>query len=603
MAEQLKNRNDIPLEYRWDLSLMFADDSKWEQAFAATEASVADLSVFRGTLGQGPEQLRAFYDAFYELDSRLNTIYGYAYQRLSEDNRSERAQDMISRAQSRYVQFGSAVSFADPELLSLPEETLNVYLMAECLLPYRHVLEDTLRSKAHTLSEKEEAILAAYGEIAGAAGDVVSMLSNADMTYDPIPDPEHEGERIEISDSNYIALQSGSNRKIREASFRSYYKAYRGLNNTFATAYQANVKEDALKARLRGYSSSRARSLAANNIPESVYDSLIATVHRYLPSMYRYVSLRKRILGVEELHYYDVYAPLTGELKIRYDFNEAKQMLLAAIAPLGERYTDIVRKGLESRWIDVFPSSGKSSGAYSIGSKKDSPFILMNYTGTLDSVSTLCHEMGHSMHTYLTNEKQPPQYNDYALFIAEVASTVNENLLIEHLLSTVTDKTMKLYLLNQYLENFKGTVFRQTMFAEFEKLAHERIEAGEALSAATLNTMYRDLIIQYFGPELVLDDEVQYEWSRIPHFYRSFYVYQYATGYSAAVAISEAILREGKPAVHRYLDFLSMGCSVYPMEALACGGVDLSTPEPVARALDKFDRILTIVEELIDSPS
>ncbi len=599
MAEQLQERSQIAEEYLWDLTKMFPDRDAWETALAAITPLIEKVSTYQGTLGEGPEKLREYFDLIYSTDEKMNTIYGYAFQTKSQDTRQDVAQDMMSRAQSRYVQFIGAMSFADPELLELPQEQLDSYLKAECLAPYRHVLENTIRGKAHTLSAAEEAVIAAYGEISGAGGDVANMLMDADMTFDSIPNPENPEEQLPVTSSNYILLQSNTDRRIRETSFRSFYKGFQSLNNTFATAYQTQVKEDALNARLRHYSSSRAMSLAANNIPESVYDSLVETVHKHMPTMYRYVALRKKLLGVDELHYYDLYAPLTGNLELRYTFDEAKEMLLKAIEPLGADYTSIVKRGLTDRWIDVYPNVGKSSGAYSIGSKKDTPFIMMNFTGTLDSVSTLCHEMGHSIHTYLSAKNQPAQYSDYALFIAEVASTVNENLLIERLLSENPDKEMKLYLLNQYLESFKATVFRQTMFAEFEKLAHDRIEAGEALSASTLNGMYRDLIAQYFGPELVIDDEVQYEWSRIPHFYRSFYVYQYATGYSSAVALSEAILTEGEPAVKRYLEFLSMGSSVYPMEALAHGGVDLSTPAPVDRALEKFDRILTMAEELI----
>ncbi len=599
MAEQLKERSEISQEYLWDLTKMFDDNDAWEAALAEITPLIQRVETYRSTLGEGAEHLREYFDFIYDTDAKMNTIYGYAFQTKSQDTRQDKAQDMMSRAQSRYVQFIGAMSFANPELLSLPEEQLQSYLDAPCLAPYRHVLDDIVRGKSHTLTAAEEAMIAAYGEVSGAGGDIANMLMDADMTFASIDDPEHPGEQLPVAATNYILHQSSTNRQIRKDSFFSFYKGFRDLNNTFSVAYQTQVKEDALNARLRHYDSSLAMSLAANNIPESVYNSLVETVHRFLPAMYRYVALRKKLLGVEELHYYDLYAPLTGDLELSFTFDEAKELLLKATEPLGEKYREVVTRGLNERWIDVFPNNGKSSGAYSIGSKKDTPYIMMNFTGTLDSVSTLCHEMGHSLHTYLSNENQPVQYSDYALFIAEVASTVNENLLIERLLSENPDKAMKLYLLNQYLESFKGTVFRQTMFAEFEKLAHERVEAGEALSAATLNTMYKELIALYFGPDLVIDDEVQYEWSRIPHFYRSFYVYQYATGYSSAVALSEAILTEGAPAVKRYLEFLSMGSSVYPMEALAHGGVDLSTPAPVERALKKFEQILTMAEELV----
>lgn len=597
MADILKERKDIDPEFLWDLTPIYESDEAWEKAFAETENLAETFAKYPGTLGQSAEHLKEFYDLYFNAFETMNRLNGYAYQRKSEDNRQDTAQSMYSRVYSRFVQLFSSLSFVDPEILSLPDDTVKAFLEAPCLAEYRHVLENTIRTKAHILSAAEEAIMASYGEITGAAGDTMEMLTDADFTFDPIPDPEHPGETIELTESNYILLQRNSNRAIREAAFRSYYKTYKGHTNTFTSLYSTNVKADSLQARLRHYPSSRAMSLDGNNIPESVYDSLVDTIHEYMPLMYRYVALRKKILGLDELHYYDVYAPLVKDLKKTYTYEEAKELLLQAVAPLGEDYVSVVKKGLADRWVDVYPNVGKSGGAYSIGTRKDHPNILLNFNGTLDDVSTLCHEMGHSMHTYLTHQNQPVQYDDYALFIAEVASTVNENLLIESLLKNTTDDTMKLFLLNEYMEGFKATVFRQTMFAEFEKICHDRIDAGDALSTSALNDLYRELIALYFGPELVIDDEVAYEWSRIPHFYRSFYVYQYATGYSSAVALSEAILTEGAPAVKRYLEFLSLGDSVYCMDALKHGGVDLSTPEPVRKAMQKFERILDMAEE------
>lgn len=600
MSETLKERKDIDPQYLWDLTPIYASDDAWEEEFAKTENLVDAFQEYPGTLGQSAERLREFYDRFFKSLETLDRLFGYANQRKSEDNRQDKAQSMLSRIYSRYVQISTFFTFIDPELLALPEETLQSYLKADCLAPYRHILENTIRNKAHTLSAQEEAIIAAFGEVTSGAGEAADMLMDADFTFDPIPDPDHPGETIELTESNYILLQRNPNRAIREAAFRSYYKTYKGHNNTFTSLYSTTVKSDAVYARLSRYPSSRAMHLSSNNIPESVYDSLVDTVHEFMPLMYRYVALRKKILGVDELHYYDVYAPLVKDVQKTYTYDEAKALLLETVKPLGEDYVNTVRKGLADRWVDVYPNVGKTGGAYSTGSCKDHPNILLNFNGTLDDVSTLCHEMGHSMHTYLTHQKQPLQYDDYAIFIAEVASTVNENLLIENLLSKNPDKETKLFLLNEYLEGFKGTVFRQTMFAEFEKICHERIDSGDALSASVLNDIYRDLIAQYFGPELVIDDEVAYEWSRIPHFYNSFYVYQYATGYSSAVALSEAILTEGEPAVKRYLEFLSLGSSVYCMDALKHGGVDLSTPDPVRKAMEKFDRILSMAEDLVE---
>ena len=418
MAETLKERKDIEPQFLWDLTPIYASDEAWEKAFAETEQLAAAFAEYPGTLGQSAEHLKEFYDLYFNAFETMNRLNGYAYQRKSEDNRQDTAQSMYSRVYTRFVQLYSSLSFVDPEILALPDETVNAFLEAPCLAPYRHVLQNTIRTKAHILSAAEEAIMASYAEITGAAGDTMEMLTDADFTFDPIPDPEHPGETIELTESNYILLQRNTNRSIREAAFHSYYKTYKGHTNTFTSLYSTNVKADAVQARLRRYPSSRAMSLDANNIPESVYDSLVDTIHEYMPLMYRYVALRKKILGLEELHYYDVYAPLVKDLNKTYTYDEAKELLLQAVAPLGEDYVSVVKKGLADRWVDVYPNVGKSGGAYSIGTKKDHPNILLNFNGTLDDVSTLCHEMGHSMHTYLTHQKQPVQYDDYALFIA-----------------------------------------------------------------------------------------------------------------------------------------------------------------------------------------
>ncbi len=600
MTEQPKERSDIEQEYLWDLTSIFPSDEAWAEELTALGEAIGKIASYSGRLGEGPEVLAEAYDCLYGCAARLEAAHGYAFQRRTEDNRKPDAQSMVTRAEAVYVSFMGAASYLDPELLALPQETLNAYLESPVLASYRHTLESTIRQKAHCLTAAEEAIVAAFGEISGAGGDIADMLMDADMTFDSIPNPDDPDQPIPVTHANYISLQENGNRDIRIAAFRSLYKSYRSLNNTFGATYLNTLKEASMTAKLRHYPSARAASLDTNNIPESVYDNLVDTVHAYLPQMYRYVELRKKMLGLDELHYYDLYTPLTSDLEAGYTYDEAKELLLKAVAPLGKHYTETVTKGLASRWVDVYPNVGKSAGAYSISSCKETPHISMNFTGTLDSVSTLCHEMGHSMHTYLTHENQPKQYDDYALFIAEVASTVNENLLVEYLLAHTEDKKMQLFLLNHYLENFRGTVFRQTMFAEFEAIAHKRVGNGESATPDDLNRIYADLVKQYFGPTLVFDDEIMYEWSRIPHFYRPFYVYQYATGYSSAVALSEGILKDGQPAVDRYLEFLSLGSSVYPLEALAHGGVDLSTPAPVARALDKFAELLDRVEALVN---
>ena len=404
------------------------------------------------------------------------------------------------------------------------------------------------------------------------------------------------GEDVEVTGSGFVPLQMTNDRVLRENAFRSFYKGYRQHINTFAATYAGAVKAAVAEANARHYESPRAMSMAGENVPAEVYDNLVATVRKHMPAMHRYVRLRKNMLGVDELHFYDVYAPLVGDLNKTYSYETAQEMVLKAVAPLGEDYAETVRKAYAERWIDVYPNRGKRGGAYSGGCYDSKPYILLNFSGTLDSVSTLAHEMGHTMHSWRSRQAQPAQYADYTLFVAEVASTVNENLLIEQLLQNENDPQTRLYLLNQYLENFKGTVYRQTMFAEFEREAHAMVERGEALNAAALNSLYKRLVTDYFGEDMVIDDEIQYEWARIPHFYRPFYVYKYATGYSTAVALSEGILKEGAPAVKRYKEFLSMGGSAYPLDELRHAGVDLATPAPVDAALEKFERILDDAE-------
>ena len=596
MPELLKERRELDPQFMWDLTSMYATDEEWEKALSTLEESIRKAAAFQGRLTDA-QSIAAYLDAATELGRTLSNLYCYASMRRSEDTRAEAAQSMYARINANYVKAISAIAFAEPEILSLPQQTLDDIADQECLKNHRFTLEKLLRQKPHTLSAAEEQLLAGFGEVFGAPAEIADNLQDADLVFDSVQDGE--GHTVEVTGSNYITLQMSQDRTLRERAFRSYYKGYRQHSNTFAAAYAGAVKAATAEAAARHYASSRAMSMAGENIPTEVYDNLVSAVRAHLSAMYRYVALRKKILGLDELHYYDVYAPLVGERKESYTYGQAQQMVLDAVAPLGEDYQALVKKAYAERWIDVYPNKGKSGGAYSSGTYDSNPYILMNFTGTLDSVSTLAHEMGHSMHTWHSNHAQPPQYADYTLFVAEVASTVNENLMIEQLLKQEQDPARRLYLLNQYLENFKGTVYRQTMFAEFEREAHAMAERGEALSPAALNSLYAGLVKDYFGPELVMDEEVQYEWARIPHFYRPFYVYKYATGYSTAVALSEAILTEGESAVKRYREFLSMGGSAYPLDELRHAGVDLATPAPVNAALDKFERILDDAEQTL----
>ena len=591
MAEELKERKDCDPRYQWDLTTLYRDDSAWEKDLASLGAAADAVAAFQGKL-RDAASIRGYFDAETALERKLDNVYTYAMLRHDEDTAKDDAQVLLAKAGAAYAQVVTKVSFAEPEILSLPEEDLQKITEDPLLAPFQFEMEKILLEKPHVLSAEKEQLLASFSEVFQSPASTASSLMDADLAFDDAADSQ--GNTVPVNESNYILLQQSEDRALRKSAFQSFYKGYRGHINTFASTYTGTVKAAVTEAKVRRYGSSREMAMASENIPLSVYDSLVETVRRHLPSMYRYVALRKKLLKLDELHYYDVYTPLVAGLSHTWSYEEAKQMVLDALSPLGKDYTDTVRSAFDSGWIDVYPNKNKRGGAYSSGTYDSNPFILTSYTGDYESVSTIAHEMGHSMHTYLAKNAQPPQYAGYTLFVAEVASTVNENLLVEKLLKDTTDPKERLFLLNQYLDGFKGTVFRQTMFAEFEQKAHALAEEGGALTPAALNGIYGKLVKDYFGPDLVMDDEVPYEWARIPHFYRPFYVYKYATSYSAAVAIEEKILKEGEKEVTPYLEFLKMGGSDYPLKELAHAGVDLATPEPVELALQKFDRILDL---------
>ena len=590
----IKERNEIDSAYMWDLTPLFKSDEEWEKELDSFDEKVSALAKYQGTL-KDAKTIHSFYEELTEVSGVFEDLFCYASLRRSEDTRESKAQQMYAKVMAKYAYFSSAIAFGEPEILSLPQAELDEIAKDEVMKDYAFAFNQLLEKKPHTLTSNEEQLLARFGEVLSAPGEIADNLQDADLVFDSVVDGE--GKTVELSGANYITLQSSSDRELRKNSFKSYYKTYKQHINTFAATYSANVKQATVEASVRKYDSSRSMSLSQNHIPLAVYDNLIETVHKFMPLMYRYEKLRKEIFGLDELHYYDLYAPLVKDSDKRYTYEEAQEMVLSAVSPLGENYNNIVKSAFKERWIDVYPNKGKSTGAYSSGTYHSRPYIMTNFTGTLDSVSTLAHEMGHSLHTWHSNHTQPKQYADYTLFVAEVASTVNENLLIEQLLEKTDDPVTRLSYLNQYLEGFKGTVYRQTMFAEFEKEAHAMAERGEPLDPSSLNALYARLIKLYFGDELVMDDEVQYEWARIPHFYRPFYVYVYATGYSTAVALSEGILHEGESAVKRYLEFLSMGGSAFPLDELKHAGVDLTTPLPIETALKKFEKVLLDAEE------
>ncbi|MDO4623193.1 MAG: oligoendopeptidase F [Eubacteriales bacterium] len=601
MTEYMRERNEIDREDTWDLSVLFASDEAWEEGLQTLEELVEAAAEFQGKLVNA-ESIRKYLETSGKMERILSSLFAYASMRRDEDTREEKAQAMYARIYSKYVQALTACSFAEPEILSLSDGELRKLESAPELAEYRYTITRLVRQKPHTLTASEEELLARMGEVFAVPREVATNLMNADLVFDPVKDGE--GKETEVNAANYILLQMSRDRVLRENSYNSFYKGYRQHINTFAAAFAGAVKGAAAEAAARKYGSSREMSMSGEWIPVSVYDSLIESVRKAAPLMHRYIRLRKKILGVDELHYYDLYAPLSAGSSRSYSYEQAKQMVLDATAPLGEDYVNTVRRAYQERWIDVYPNKGKRGGAYSQSSYDSNPYILMNFTGTLDSVSTLAHEMGHSMHSWLSNHAQPVQYADYTIFVAEVASTVNENLLIEQLLKAcrnaeAPDREEEMALLNQYLEGFKGTVYRQTLFAEFEREAHAMVERGEALHPASLNQLYKRLLTEYFGPDLVVDDNAASEWARIPHFYRPFYVYKYATSYSASVAISEGILQEGLPFVEKYLHFLSLGGSCDPLDELKTVGIDMTTPDPVDRALEKFGRVLDQAEALV----
>ena len=596
--KKLKNRNEIDQKYKWKIEDMYADAEAWEQDIQEVLSMTEDFSGFAGRLTESGQTLAEALQAKDAIWQKLERAYVYARMKLDEDNRVAEQQSMHDKVNAIIARVSAAMSFFTPELLSASEETLRGYVDAEpALAQYRFVIEDVLREKQHVLTQAEENILAQMSEVTDATNTIFTMLNNADLKFGEMTD--EDGDQAEVTHGNYINFMESHDRRVRKDAYTHVYEAYKGLINTVAQTYNYNVKTDVVTARIRKYPSARAAALSGGNIPEEVYDNIISVVHDYLPVLHRYIALRKKLLGVDELKMYDIYVPLVEIPKREIPYEEAVKIMQEGLAPLGEDYIARLTKGVASGWIDVYENEGKTSGAYSFGSYDSFPYILLNYTDTLQDVFTLVHEMGHSMHSSYTREHQPFTYGSHSIFTAEVASTVNESLLMQHLLSKETDPQMRKYLINLHIEAFRTTLFRQTMFAEFEALTHAYVEEGGSLTPQWLCEEYDKLNKAYFGPALSEDEYIRYEWARIPHFYRSFYVYQYATGYSAATAISQKILQEGAPARDAYREFLKTGDSDYPVELLKIAGVDMSTREPVILAMETFKKLVEELEELL----
>lgn len=595
---EVKDRKDIDLKDTWNLESIYANNELWEEDYAALEKDAAEFAKLKGAIEADVSKIPAVLDAYYGLHRRLSKLSVYARMRFDQDTADSTYQTMAAKIGSLGVKIGAASAFVEPEILSYSKEQLEAAEKEnERTAYYGRKIEEMLRGQEHTLDAEKEELLAAAGDMAEAPDDIFSVLMNADMKYPDIV--LEDGTHLPLTNSTYISYMESPDRAVREGAFKTLYGQIASLKNTFAAIYRGNLKQAKFYAQSRKYSSARAMYLADSNVPESVYDNLLSAVHEALPMMYRYVAVRKKVLGVDKLHMYDVYTPIVAAQNQTYEFEQAKQMVLEALKPMGEDYLSHVREGLENRWIDIYPNKGKKGGAYSWGCYDSQPFILLNYTKNLDSVFTLIHEMGHSIHSYYSRTAQDYAYSDYKIFVAEVASTCNECLLMHDLLEKTTDKEQRKYLLNHYLDSFKGTLFRQTMFAEFEKNAHEYCAQGKPLTAEALSQMYLELNQKYFGPDMEKDEEIAYEWMRIPHFYTPFYVYQYATGYSAAVALSAKILKEGKPAVDAYMSFLKGGESKDPIDLLKMAGVDMTTEKPVADALALFGELVTELETLV----
>ena len=595
---EVKDRKDIDVKDTWNLESIYANNEFWEEDYAALEKDAAEFAKLKGAIEADVSKIPAVLDAYYGLHRRLSKLSVYARMRFDQDTTDSTYQTMSAKIGSLGVKIGAASAFVEPEILSYSKEQLEAAEKEnERTAYYGRKIEEMLRGQEHTLDAEKEELLAAAGDMAEAPDDIFSVLMNADMKYPDIV--LEDGTHLPLTNSTYISYMESPDRAVREGAFKTLYGQIASLKNTFAAIYRGNLKQAKFYAQSRKYSSARAMYLADSNVPESVYDNLLSAVHEALPMMYRYVAVRKKVLGVDKLHMYDVYTPIVAAQNQTYEFEQAKQMVLEALKPMGEDYLSHAREGLENRWIDIYPNKGKKGGAYSWGCYDSQPFILLNYTKNLDSVFTLIHEMGHSIHSYYSITAQDYAYSDYKIFVAEVASTCNECLLMHDLLEKTTDKEQRKYLLNHYLDSFKGTLFRQTMFAEFEKTAHDYCAQGKPLTAEALSQMYLELNQKYFGPDMEKDEEIAYEWMRIPHFYTPFYVYQYATGYSAAVALSAKILKEGKPAVDAYMSFLKGGESKDPIDLLKMAGVDMTTEKPVADALALFGELVAELEALV----
>jgi len=597
-AKQLPTREEIPEEKTWRLEDIFPSDADWEKEFSQLQEEIPKVEEFKGKLSDSADELYKLFKFDDEISERLGKLYVYTSMRSDQDTANSHYQEMNARAETLLTLAASKSSFIVPEILEMDDEKIEKYLEEkEELQFYKKTLKEITAKRPHILSEKEEALIAEVSEPLSSISQTFGMLNNADLTFPTITN--ENGEEVDMTHGRYHGFMESSDRRVRKEAFKAMFDTYGKFKNTFASTLTGVVKKHNFSAKIRNYDSARQAALDNNHIPETVYDNLVKAVNEKLPLLHRYQKLRKEALNLDELHMYDIYTPLEQDVDMEISYEKAQEYVLNGLAPLGEDYGNVLKQAFNNRWIDVEENKGKRSGAYSGGAYGTNPYVLMNWQDSIDNVFTLAHELGHSAHSYYTRNYQPYHYGDYSIFIAEVASTTNENLLNDYMLNNLEDEKEKIYLLNHYLETFRGTVFRQTMFAEFEHDIHLRVQNGEALSAEKLTKIYHDLNKKYYGENVVSDEEIGLEWARIPHFYMNYYVYQYATGFSAATALSDQILKEGEPAVERYINYLKAGSSDYPIEVLKKAGVDMTSKEPIIAALDVFEERLNQMEELL----
>ena len=591
-----ESREEIDSKYKWDLSSMFPSDEAFEAGLEELKAYCPKLLAFKGKISTSAQALLEFLQLEDQMTLLLYKIINYAERKSDEDTRVAKYQAYVANATSAYTQVGEATSWFAAELLAIPAESVEkFYAEVPALEFYRRKLNKILNQREHTLSAEEEALLARAEELAVQPTNIFSMFDDADLTFDDAVDSE--GKTHKLTSGSFVPLLMDADRVLRESAFKQLYSRFGEFRNTSAAILTSQVKNLQFFSSSRKYASSLEAALAENEIPVEVYNNLIDAVHQNFPAFYKYVDLRKRVMGLDELHFWDVYTPLVDDVDMKFTYEEACDLIVKALAPMGEEYVSLVKKGLESRWVDVYETPGKRSGAYSAGGKGMNPVMLLNFQGGLDDVYTLIHEMGHSLHTYFSSHNQEITYSDYSIFVAEVASTCNEALLSHYLLEHETDPARHAYILNHFLEGFRGTIYRQCMFAEFERDISQMNADGVALNAEVLSERYGKLCAEYFGPGIELDEDIKLEWSRIPHFYYNFYVYQYCIGFSAAIALSQRILSEGEPAVKDYIGYLSGGCSKTPIELLRGAGVDMATPDPVNAALKYFGELVDQLEQ------